>query len=597
MAKPKPTLGPDMLTQTNAPDRINGSAGGDRISTLRGNDTISGGEGADTVLGGRGNDVIYGFGSADKQAGSGKIVAERVGNGFDAPVFLTHAPGDNDNVYVVEKTGQIRILDPDTGAKSAFLTIPNGQMSEGGEQGLLGLAFHPDYATNGKFYIYMVNEDGDLEIRVGQRSAGDPLKAEAATEVILTIPHPGESNHNGGWLGFGPDGMLYIAVGDGGGSGDPSGNAQNIDSLLGKMLRIDVTSPPDAGLAYAIPEDNPYAGVDGRDEIWATGLRNPWRPSFDRETGDLYIADVGQNNWEEINFQPFDSAGGENYGWDWREGQHPHEGTAPDGLTDPLVEYPHVDGPNGGFSITGGYVYRGQGPGMEGVYFYADFVTNQLWSFRVVDGKAQDAANRTAQLLERGGSVDQIASFGEDAQGNLYILGLDGEIFRLTPRVAAGDGADLLTGNEGHDKIWGGIGHDTLMGGTGKDTLVGGDDNDFLFGGSGADIMTGSAGADRFVFAELGDSNTHSTDRIRDFGEGADRIGLDRLDANTELARDQDFKFIGQANFSKAGQVRAVQTGDNVRLLLNTDSDKTAEMVILLLDTKLSSIGAGDFIL
>lgn len=580
--------------------------GGAGRNTLTGGaeaDTLSGGEGRDVLRGGAGDDVIYGHGASDETPGSGAILARRVGAGFEQPVFVTSAPGDADRLFVVEKTGAIKILDPATGAVvSTFLDIPNGEISDDGEGGLLGLAFHPDYATNGKFFVYVTNAAGDIELRAYSRSNTDPNAADPASgDVILTIPHPTYSNHNGGWIAFGPDGYLYIATGDGGGGGDPNGNAQNKNSLLGKMLRIDVNSDGFVGddtRDYAIPTGNPFADtIPGADEIWAYGLRNPWRNSFDRLTGDLYIGDVGQNAREEVNYQPGGASGGQNYGWKIREGKIPYAGGAlPPDLVDPLLDYAHSGAPSGGSSITGGYVYRGTAPGMQGVYFYADFTSDQIWSFRVVGGQVVDAANRTAQLVQQGGSVDGIVSFGEDGHGNLYIVGIDGEIFRLDPQEGAGDGADWIEGGAGRDRIWGGVGHDTLYGGADADRLYGNGQNDILIGGAGRDLLTGGSGADRFVFTRLSDSGAGARDWILDLRQG-DRIDLRSLDARAGESGNQAFRFIGKAAFTGEGQIRAEQHGADVLLLINSRSGGGAEMKLWLDTLRLSSLSAGDFLL
>ena len=305
----------DLLGGTAIADTARGKSGPDTINGGLGNDTLSGGDGADRLFGGQGDDVIFGHGPADQLPGSGDIVTTLIISGLDQPVFMSSAPGDPDRLFVVEKTGQIRILDPLTGTTNAvdFLDIPAAQLQTSDEQGVLGMAFHPDYATNGKFYVYVTNAAGNIELREYLRTAGNPDLADGgSSNVILTIPHPIRENHNGGWIGFGPDGYLYISVGDGGGGGDPDNNAQNTGSLLGKMLRIDVNGDDFPGTArnYAVPTDNPFANGAGADEIWAVGLRNSWRASFDRLTGDLYIGDVGQGDREEINFQSAGAPGG-----------------------------------------------------------------------------------------------------------------------------------------------------------------------------------------------------------------------------------------------------------------------------------------------
>jgi glucose/arabinose dehydrogenase len=612
MADRTGTAGNDTLDGTSQDDRLVGLSGSDRMSAGAGNDTVSGGEGSDVLAGGDGNDVIHGFGASDRVAGSGDIVVERVVSSPFQPVFLTAAPGDPDRVYMVSKGGGIRILDPETGTfnATAFLSIPASQLQTDGEQGLLGLAFHPDYAANGRFFVYLTNADGNIEVREYARSAGNPDVADAASgNVILTIPHPGRDNHNGGWIGFGPDGYLYIATGDGGGGGDPDNNAQNVNSLLGKMLRIDVNGDDFAGDGardYAIPDDNPFAGGAGADEIWAVGLRNPWRNSFDRLTGDLYIADVGQGQREEINFQPGGAPGGANYGWVIKEGTLVFDDNRPGNLppdspllVDPVFEYGHSFDENGGFSVTGGYVYRGTGPGMQGVYFYADFVTDNLWSMRVVDGQVVDQANRTDQLTAAGLQVDNIASFGEDARGNLYVLGLDGEIFRLTPGQGAGDGADLIRAGAGRDTAHGGAGDDTLQGGADDDRLFGGSQDDILDGGQGRDRMAGGTGADVFDFNATADSGAGAArpDSLADFIRGEDVVDISTIDAQAAAGGNQAFAFIGTARFTAEGQVRVKQSGADTIVQINTSGSDGAEMAIRLIGLQAGDVTAADFVL
>jgi glucose/arabinose dehydrogenase len=595
------------LTGQGAADTFFGLAGSDLIRGNGGNDTISGGEGADRLLGGTGDDLIYGYGSADLTAGSGDIRLDRVATGLSAPVFATSAPGSPDRLFIVEKTGAIRILDTVTGTLQTqpFLTLDPDTFQDGGEQGLLGLAFHPDYATNGRFFVFVTNAAGDLEIRSYTRDTANRADPDSEN-VILTIPHPDRDNHNGGWIGFGPDGYLYISTGDGGGSGDPDNNAQDLGSLLGKMLRIDVDGDDfasDPGRDYAIPDDNPFADGAGADEIWAYGLRNPWRPSFDRETGDLYIADVGQGEREEINWQPGNSTGGENYGWVIREGDLVYDPDRPGNpgpddpsLIDPVLDYPHTADGTGGFSVTGGYVYRGQGAGLQGSYLYADFVTDQIWSFRMVDGRLVDAANRTAQLTGQGADVGSIASFGEDGRGNLFVISLSGQVFRLTPGAAAGDMADRIEGGDGNDRIHGGAGNDRIYGETGNDRLFGGSQDDLLYGGAGVEQLTGGAGTDWFVFGGPADSGVGAgrRDVIMDFTDG-DLIYLRGIDARAGTAGDQNFTFIGTAAFSAEGQVRAAQAGTDVILSLNMRGATGAEMEIRLEDVLVSSLTTADF--
>lgn len=369
------------------------------------------------------------------------IATKRIASGLRRPLYVTAPSGDTDRLFIVEQhTGLIKILNLKTGLinNTPFLEI-NG-LSTRDEQGLLGMEFHPDYDVNGFFYVNFTESNSTTNIRRYSVSAGNPDIADAASgTTIMTYAQP-FSNHNGGWLGFGPDGFLYISTGDGGSGNDPGNRAQDItNQKLGKMLRVDVNGddfPADPTRNYAIPADNPFVGTTGDDEIWAYGLRNPWRASFDRLTGDLYIADVGQGQREEINFQPASSTGGENYGWRVMEGYRCN--IANDSLPcndpsfiAPIHEYSHISGSDGGFSITGGYVYRGPIRELQGIYFFADYVSNQIWSFRF-DGTAKtEFVNRTAELASDVGSVGAISSFGEDAAGNLYITDLHGEVFKI----------------------------------------------------------------------------------------------------------------------------------------------------------------------
>ncbi len=384
-------------------------------------------------------------------AGVGIVPLETtlVASGLEWPVFATHAPGDYDRLYILEKRGRIRVLNLTTGMLNAtpFLNIDGlvtGGTATNDERGLLGLAFHPDYQANGYFYVDFTGAAGATTVR--RYSVISPDVADDTSGLtLLTIAQP-FSNHNGGWLGFGPnDGYLYIGTGDGGSANDPGGRAQDTtDQLLGKMLRIDVDAS-DAG-NYGIPPTNPFVGVTGDDEIWAFGLRNPWRSCFDRANGDLYIADVGQNAWEEINVQPGDSGGRENYGWRCMEGLSCTGLTgctcnAPN-LTLPIRTYSHACG-SGGFSITGGYVYRGCAiPSLEGTYFYADYVCGNIWSFTWDGSNVTNFQTRTSELSPsaEGGIVNQVSSFGEDALGEMYIVdqgsgGTSGAVYKIVPET------------------------------------------------------------------------------------------------------------------------------------------------------------------
>jgi glucose/arabinose dehydrogenase len=354
-------------------------------------------------------------------------------------------PDNSGRVFVVERTGRIRILSPATGAVAAtpFLDV-SSETTTDGERGLLGLAPAPDFATTGTFYIYVTNAAGDIEVRGYRTLPGDRDRADAASgDVILTVAHPTNNNHYGGWIAFGPDHFLYIAIGDGGGAGDTPDNAQNTNVLLGKILRIDPAIdgfPGDASRDYAIPAGNPFAVAGGRPEIWAYGLRNPFRNSFDPATGDLWIGDVGQNAREEIDLmRPTD--GGANFGWHVFEGTAVFDGPAIAGTVPPVAEYLHGTGDRRGNVVIGGIVYRGPVESLRGQYVFADEGNGNLWSIPVSQAVigttiASDAFTvRRSDFAPDAGAIDNPASFGIDQAGNLYIVDLDGEIFELVPRV------------------------------------------------------------------------------------------------------------------------------------------------------------------
>lgn len=367
----------------------------------------------------------------------------RVTSGLSQALFVTGLPGSPVRILVVRKTGQVHIVNALTGAVSPdpFLDV-SGSISTEGEGGLLGLALAPDFDTSGAFYINVTNTAGDTEIRRYTTEADDPDEADPASmDVILTYAQP-QNNHNGGWLGFGPDNLLYIASGDGGGSGDPFENGQNPNTLLGAILRIDPSSddfPGDTLRDYAIPSGNPFASGGGAPEIWAIGLRNPFRASFDPATGDLYIGDVGQGAVEEVDIIRRGEAG-LNFGWPLREGTAPYQGGADsDAFTGPVLDYPHGSGPYQGNSISGGYVYRGEIAALNGHYVFGDFVNGNVWSIPVeyLDPDnpvpAPGLIQRNQDFTPDAGSIDNVSSFGSDQDGSLYIVDYDGEIFRIDP--------------------------------------------------------------------------------------------------------------------------------------------------------------------
>lgn len=344
-----------------------------------------------------------------------------VASGLSRPVGMAHAGDGSGRLFVLEQRGVIRTMQDNQLLPEPFLDISDRVICCG-ERGLLGMAFHPDFEQNGFFYVNYTDLNGNTVISRFQVSGRQGIVDPTSEVKLLMIEQPFR-NHNGGGMTFGPDGYLYLGLGDGGSGGDPLGNAQNINVLLGKLLRVDVGE----GDSYSIPADNPFALGGGAPEVWAYGLRNPWRFSFDQQTGDLYIGDVGQGGWEEINYLPAGSLGGVNFGWNYREGTHPYlNSPQPEGvlLIDPVAEYSHEQG----ISVTGGVVYRGeQLPSMQGIYLFGDYGSGLIWG--LFKDEADIWQNRILFQTEA-----NITSFGEDESGEIYLADLNGSIYRLISR-------------------------------------------------------------------------------------------------------------------------------------------------------------------
>jgi glucose/arabinose dehydrogenase len=347
------------------------------------------------------------------------IRLQEVASGLASPVFLGAPIGDS-RLFVVEKPGRIRIVDNGQLLSSPYLDITDRVGSSSNEQGLLGMAFHPGYASNGLFFVNYTDKAGDTQIERYRVTADRDRADRASAKRLLSIDQP-FANHNGGMMAFGADGMLYIGTGDGGSGADPQGHGQNLNSLLGKILRIDV----DRGDPYGVPAGNPFIGRAGtRPEIWASGLRNPWRFSFDHPSGLLYVADVGQNAYEEINVVPA-AAAGLNFGWNRMEATRCFRAQTCDrsGLHLPQLEYGRSDG----CSVTGGYVYRGRLTALVGEYFYADYCQPGIRSFRFSNGAVSNERQWQAP------QATQVSSFGQGADGELYVLSLEGRVFKIVP--------------------------------------------------------------------------------------------------------------------------------------------------------------------
>lgn len=385
------------------------------------------------------------------------LATEEVATGLNTPVWVTHAPGDDaSRIFVVTHWGRIRLVENDVLSPTPFLDVHSKVIWDGNEQGLLCLAFHPDYAQNRQFFITYVDVNGDWVLERYLRDPNDPNLADPNSGVILlTIGHP-FTWHHGAWMEFGQDGLLYVATGDGGGSGDPINAGQRGDTLLGKILRIDV----DGGFPYAIPPGNPYvADPNALDEIWSFGVRNPWRGDLDNLTGDMWFGDVGQDTWEEVHFAPAagGAAGGAavNFGWRIMEGTHcysPPAGCNQTGLTLPIKDYQHGGAPFR-CAVTGGRVYRGRAMAdMHGRFFYGDYCSGEVWSTLTDGVVAVDHRDHSADLAVTMGSSRQIIGYGEDADGEIYVCDrVDGSVNRIVPaglrlrvpQLAAGQSATL----------------------------------------------------------------------------------------------------------------------------------------------------------
>jgi glucose/arabinose dehydrogenase len=346
-----------------------------------------------------------------------------IATGLSFPLYLTAPPGDLSRLFIVERTGSIRIVKDGSLLPDPFLNI-RGQVSGEGEQGLLGLAFPPDYASSGRFVVHYTDMAGNTRVSSFQVSANSDIADASSEQVILAADQP-FTNHNGGQIAFGPDGFLYLGLGDGGGSGDPAGRGQDLSELLGSILRIDIQS----GTSYTLPPDNPFVGQQParRAEIWSYGLRNPWRFSFDRANGDLYIADVGEHDLEEIDVAPAANGGGKgvNYGWSIMEGGQCLGGGQCDqtGLTLPTGQYSHAQG----CAVIGGYVYRGSAlPALQGLYFFGDYCQRWVRSFRSAGGTATELTEWPALR-----PASSLTSFGEDAAGELYVVESSGRVSRI----------------------------------------------------------------------------------------------------------------------------------------------------------------------
>jgi glucose/arabinose dehydrogenase len=347
---------------------------------------------------------------------SARVHLVRVGS-FSAPIYVTAPRGDNSRVFVVERAGRIMVMRNGHKLRTPFLDI-RGRVSEGGERGLLSMAFAPDYATSGRFYVDYTDNGGDIRVVQFRRSSNPNRALRGSARNVIRIEHSQFNNHNGGQLQFGPDGFLYVGVGDGGSEGDPSGNGQNLGTLLAKILRID----PHPGGGYGIPRGNPFRGRGQRPEIYAYGFRNPWRFSFDRSSGALVVGDVGQDRFEEIDYERNGAALGKNFGWSHFEGFSRFKGGSTPNYAPPVLVRSHSG--DGFCAIVGGYVVRDRSSSLKGRYVYGDLCNSRLFSVRLRPGHASGNRGLPAR-------VGNLVSFGEDARGRVYAVSLSGPVYRL----------------------------------------------------------------------------------------------------------------------------------------------------------------------
>lgn len=370
---------------------------------------------------------------------TGQLAVVPVVSGLSAPLGVVNAGDGSGRLFVVEQGGTVRVVKGGKLQTGDFLDL-SAKVEDSGERGLLGLAFDPDFESNRRLYVYYTRSGGDIVVSRLTANTASTAAPSSSEEVLFTIEHSANTNHNGGAMAFGPDGYLYLGVGDGGGGGDPDQNGQNVDTRLGKLLRIDVDATDAPGGQYGYPPSNPYVGTDGDDAVFAIGLRNPWRISFDRDTGDLWIADVGQGDYEEIDRDVSPPTGGRNYGWSVMEGKHCYGASTCDttDLVQPIAEYTHA---GGNCSVTGGYVYRGPTQhDLQGLYVFGDFCSGRIWTM--------SAAGTT--ITERRDTNLLITSFGESESGELYVLGRSGTLYR----VVAPEFTDITTSTFIDDIHW-----------------------------------------------------------------------------------------------------------------------------------------------